>query len=165
MKRIQFPGAQRRSPAPSFRLDSAEGRVVGLADYRDRANLVLFFANGVDDETLRQVMDKFQERRSDYHAQNADVLAIVDATEERMAALNEREGASFPGLLADREGQTRRAYTHLLPEQPEGEGALFFVLDRYGAPHVAFLSDRPDDPAIQDEVLDWLLGIELECPE
>jgi len=47
----------------------------------------------------------------------------------------------------------------------EGEGALFFVLDRYGAPHVAFLSDRPDDPAIQDEFLDWLFGIELECPE
>ncbi len=165
MKRVQFPGAQRRSPAPSFRLDSAQGEPVGLADYRDRANLVLFFADGVDDETLRQVMDNFQERQDDYHAQNSDVLAIVNVTEERMSALAEAKGAQFPGLLADPDGSTRRAYAHLLPDETEGEGALFFVLDRYGAPHVAFLSDRPDDPAIQDEFLDWLFGIELECPE
>jgi len=160
MKRVQFPGAQRRTSAPSFRLDSARGEAVALADYRDRSNLVLFFADGVDDETLRRVMDNFQARRHEYQAQNARVLAIVDDRREEAPA-----DALFPAVLADPGGSTRAAYAGLLPEGMDDAAALVFVLDRYGAPHVAFLSDQPDDPAIHDEALDWLFGIELECPE
>lgn len=164
MKRVQFPGAQRRTPAPNFRLDSAAGEPVALADYRDRSNLVLFFAGGVDDETLRRAMDNFQARRFDYQAQNARVLAIVDAPRAETPAGEGAEGR-FAAVLADPGGATRATYAGLLPGEMDDGAALFFVLDRYGTPHVAFLSDRPDDPAIQDEFIDWLFGIELECPE
>ena len=164
MQRVQFPGAQRRTSAPNFRLDSARGEPVALMDYRDRSNLVLFFADGVDADTLRRVIDNFQERRFDYQAQNARVLAIVDAPRDEIPAEAAAE-ARFPALLADPGGATRATYAGLLPDTIKDQEALFFVLDRFGAPHAAFLSDRPDDPAIQDEFLDWLFGIELECPE
>jgi len=163
MKRVRFPGAQRRAPAPNFRLDSAAGEPVTLADYRDRSNLVLFFAGGVDDETLRRAMDNFYERRFDYQAQNARVLAIVDAPRDEIPA--EGPEARFAAVLADPGGSTRATYAGLLPDEIDDGAALFFVLDRYGTAHVAFLSDQPDDPAIQDEFIDWLFGIELECPE
>ncbi len=165
MKRVQFPGSQRRAPAPDFRLDSAAGKPVALVDYRDRSNLVLFFADGVDDETLRRVMDNFYARRFDYQAQNARVLAIVDAPPPEEISAGEGAEARFAAVLADPGGSTRATYAGLLPGEIDDGAALFFVLDRYGTPHVAFLSDRPDDPAIQDEFIDWLFGIELECPE
>jgi peroxiredoxin len=35
------------TPAPSFRLPSAQGPEIGLEDYRGRSNLVLWFSKGL----------------------------------------------------------------------------------------------------------------------
>jgi hypothetical protein len=60
---------------------------------------------------------------------------------------------------------TRRKYAAFLPDEP-GEGeVLYFILDRYGAPHVASTDEHPNDAALHPKFLDWLYGIELECPE
>lgn len=71
-----------------------------------------------------------------------------------------------PGLLllADPEGETRGAYTALLPDGTAGD-ALLFVLDRYGAPYAALSCPEAGELAIQQEVLEWLAFIEVQCPE
>jgi hypothetical protein len=68
-------------------------------------------------------------------------------------------------LLADPDGTTHHNYTALLPDQPESSEAMLFVLDRWGALHVAFLTREPADPVVHERLLSWLKGIEYECPE
>jgi hypothetical protein len=42
---------------------------------------------------------------------------------------------------------------------------MLFVLDRYGAPYAALTGPELDDPGLQQEVLEWLAFIEVQCPE
>ena len=165
MKQYRFAGDQRRMPAPGFRLMSGGGQAVALTDYRDRANLILFFPNGTENEALKQTLRHFQARRNDYAAHAARVVAVVDAPAQEVADLDQELEASSLTLLADPEGATRQEYAALLPDEPGTEAALFFVLDRFGAPHVAFASSEPQNSELHDNLIDWLFGIELECPE
>jgi len=90
-------------------------------------------------------------------------LVVVPTPVAELAVAETAEAYPFP-LLADPEGTTRRAYAALLPGEPD-EGAMVFVLDRYGAPYAALICPEPDDPALPREVLEWLGFIELQCPE
>jgi peroxiredoxin len=165
MKRIRLDRDRQSRPAPYFRLTAQSGEDVGLADYRDRANLVLTFFDGLAAPALQEALDAFAAREARYRAQNAEVLAIVEDPAAALASRDEGAGTAVLRVLADPEGDTRRAYAALLPAQPEPGEVMVFVLDRFGAPHVAFLSRAPADPALHEKLLSWLLGIEIECPE
>ncbi len=164
-KQYRFPGDQRGRSAPQFRLSSGQGRPVALSDYRSRQNLVLFFPDGADRQALGEALTSFAERQKEYRADEATVLAIVHASPQETSALQERLDATFPVLLADPEGTIREKYAGLLPGELTNGEALLFVLDRFGAPHAAFVSDQPAAPELHEQIQSWLLGIELECPE
>ncbi len=155
-----FPEGSRRRPAPPFRLPSSQGRLISLADYRGRSNLVLFFAHGMDCAACRRALERFAGHGADYRAQAAEVLAVLPR------AIDEGLTPPIPGLLslADPEGETHRAYAALLPDGGAGDVWLF-VLDRYGAPYAALAGPEADDPELQQEVLEWLAFIEVQCPE
>jgi len=109
------------------------------------------------------------EKQVDYEAQDAEVWAIVPDALEAVTALGRDLAAPFPRLLADADGATRRRYAALLPEPPADSDLVLFVLDRFGAPQVVFVGPQPDSTEeiaqLHNQALDWLAGIELECPE
>jgi peroxiredoxin len=164
-RQVDLDRALQNHAAPGFRLRSQRGQLVTLASYRSQANLVLLFANGLDEPPLRQALQAFAGRQTAYEAENARVLAIVQAPETRMPSTDQPATGTLTLLLVDPDGATHQSYAELLPEQPEPGEAMVFVLDRFGAPHVAFLSHEPGDPALHQQILSWLRGIELECPE
>jgi peroxiredoxin len=164
-RRVELDRSLQSHAGPGFRLRSQEGHEVSLADHRSQANLVLLFANGLEEPTLRAALRAFATRRAKYEAENATVLAIVHASATEMAPWAQRLDGRPPQLLADPDGSTHRHYAELLPEQPGPGEAIVVVLDRFGAPHIAFLSSEPADPALHERLLSWLKGIELECPE
>lgn len=165
MQRFRFSGDQRRRTAPAFRLAAAGDGTIALADFRGRSNLVIAFLQGLDAGARRQALDAFRQRQKEYRAEDAQVLALVERPPEEAPGPEQGTDGAFPLLLADPGGSTRREYAGLLPEEPQPGQALFFVLDRFGAPHVAYASSRPADPDLHQKILSWLLGIELECPE
>ena len=165
MKKFRFSGDQRRMTAPAFRLPSSHDGPVALSDYRGRANLVIVFLDGVDTGARRQAVDAFRQRQKSYRAEDAQVLAIAEGPPGEGPGPPGGPDEAFPLLLADPDGSVRRQYAALLPEEPQAGQALVFVLDRFGAPHVAYASRQPADPELHKKVLSWLLGIELECPE
>jgi len=159
MEKIRFAGDQQRLPAPGFQLTTADGQPVSLDDYRYRSNLVLLLANGVADERWRDAVDAFAARRREYEANDARVLAVTTSPRE------EAGPGAFPRVASDPDGEVRRRYAALLPRQPDPDQALVFVLDRFATPHVAFITGDPAHPALHRQIVSWLLGIELECPE
>jgi peroxiredoxin len=163
MKWYSFSEGQRRRRAPDFRLTAAGGQAVTLDDYRRQHNLVLFFTHNGDCASCEALMRGFTARRADYRAQDAQVVAIVPDTQERVRRLQAGLNLSYP-LLADSQADTQHAYMQLIPDAPGDKNAIF-VLDRYGAPYAALVGAVPDDPAVHEEILDWLGFIEVQCPE
>ena len=160
MEWYAFPEDLRRRPAPGFRLPSSQGRLISLADYRGRSNLVLFFIHGADCAACCRAVEMFAGHRADFRAQAAKVLVVSPGTTDGMPAPLDA------GLLvlADPAGEMRRAYAALLPEGGAGDVPLF-VLDRYGAPYAALACPEANAPALQREVLEWLAFSEIPCPE
>ena len=139
MEWLDFSHLQRDRPAPSFRLNSSRGGTVALSDERGRLNLVLVFLPGLDCPGCRAALQNFADRYREYQAGAAQVLVVVSGPAAQ-GALEEEAAYPFP-VLADPEGDTRRAYAALLPVPVRG------------------------DPALQDEFLDWLDFMEFQCPE
>jgi len=160
---LDFSHIQRNQPAPSFRLNSSRGGTVALSDDRGRLNLVLVFLPGLDGPGCRAALQNFADRYREYQASAAQVLVVVSGPAAQ-GALEEATAYPFP-VLADPEGEARRAYIALLPAPVGDDQPVVFILDRYRAPYVAWTGSQPDDPALQDEFLDWLDFMEFQCPE
>jgi hypothetical protein len=67
-------------------------------------------------------------------------------------------------VLADPENKVRRSYLELMPDGSQ-EGNVVFVIDRYGAPYAALAGAEAGDPAVHEEILEWLAFIGIQCPE
>ena len=161
MRWYAFPENARNRIAPPFRLLSSEGRPIALADYRGRSNLVLFFAHGLDCAPCRAALVAFAAHSADYRARAAEVLVVSPTMmDETLPATH-----VGPPVLSDPAGEVRRAYAALLPNGTGDDQVLLFVLDRYGAPYAALACPEADAPTLQQEVLEWLAFIEVQCPE
>ncbi|HBY95039.1 MAG TPA: hypothetical protein DEP84_13950, partial [Chloroflexi bacterium] len=69
-------------------------------------------------------------------------------------------------VLPDPGKAVRRRYAALLPrpERPGDAEPFIVILDRYGAPaHAA--RGALDREEIADEILNWVQGLQHECPE
>ena len=160
-----FTEDRRRSPAPSFRLPSSQGKPFSPDDQRGWANLVLFFAHDRSCQRCQAALQEFAARRIEYGAVEAKVIPILPNSAAQVAALT----YPFP-VLADLEGTARARYAELVGVDASASSArhgrvMLFVLDRYGAPYAAAVLEEPDDPELQVDLLEWLDFIEIQCPE
>jgi len=96
-------------PAPSFRLPSAQGGEVGLADYAGRRNLILFFAKGMACGFCRQKMSQLARGAPRFQALDADVVMISPTTPERGRFYAKNFPLPFP-YLCDPDYRTYEAY-------------------------------------------------------
>ncbi len=162
MRWFRFSHIQRDRPTPPFRLPSSQGEPVSPADYLGRSNLVLLFLPGLDSPGCRRALEHFAAHRQEYEEQATQILAIFSGPGAESVL---KEGRDFPfPLLADPEGDVRQAYAALLPE-PVGAEPMVFVLDRYRGPLAALVSPELENPAIHREILQWLMFVEIQCPE
>lgn len=70
-------------PAPSFRLPFAQGAEIGLADYRGRSNLILFFAKGMACGFCRQKMSQLARGYPRFKQLDTEILQIAPTTLQR----------------------------------------------------------------------------------
>lgn len=66
-------------------------------------------------------------------------------------------------MLADPENKVRCRYLELMPGGSQEN--VVFVIDRYGAPYAALAGAEAGDPAVHEEILEWLGFIGIQCPE
>ena len=113
--------------------------------------------------TCQALLRDFAARHSEYRSEDAEVVAFVPELRSTAAELQASLGLPFP-LLADSENKVRRSYLELMPDRSEVSNVVF-VIDRYGAPYAAVVGSKPGDPAVHEEILEWLGFIEIQCPE
>lgn len=155
---IQFgPPASDRS-APWFSLPSADGRVIGLEDYRQRKYLIMALAAlPPAPQALAglHALETIHEALTARHA--ADAVAVVAGDREAAKALAAHLGARLP-VLMDTDGRVSDKYAalHARVHLP-----AIFILDRYGAPRAA----GPLSALHATEAVAWIEFLECECDE
>ncbi len=166
---VMFDESDRRTPAPPFCLLSLYGQQVCLQDYHEDCNLVLYFAQGTGCQACQQVLRGLAARLPDYQAEDAKILAIFPGPVSALA--DDPALTSLPfAILSDPGQEIRRQYQELMDESlVSAEDGMLFVLDRYNAPYAALIGDglntgSPDND-VNEDVLNWLEFIGIQCPE
>lgn len=147
--------------APYFHLLSASGEPYHLDQFRGRYNLILFFGHSLQCRACYELLRQFSVLRDDYSERNAKVLSIW--SQDEASGMPTIGGIDFPIILLDDPQNTRRLYCDFIVSEDRQE-AMIFVLDRFGSPFAAAVSDE-FDVKVHDEILRWLDFIELQCPE
>lgn len=147
---------------PDFELPSAEGGRLGLWDFKQQRNMVLFFFHDGDCAACRDLLRSFVRDYPQYQEEEAEILAVTTAPPDRALALARDLSLPFP-VLSDPRGQTVQEFTYL-DEHGQAVPSVF-VLDRFGALYTQVIAERESQLPSSEEILEWLDLIEAECPE
>src|SRR5438093_13504497 len=121
---------QAGDPAPDFALPDASGRTVRLSDFRGRKAVVLYFYPKDDTPGCTKEACTFRDQYQDFQDAGAEVIGVSSDSPESHAKFAAKHRLPFT-LLADRGGETRKAYgvpatLGLLP------GRVTYVIDLGG---------------------------------
>jgi len=150
-------------PAPDFCLTSAAGETICGSVYRQRLKQVLLFPAGASAAEWAPALHAFGDHAEEYSRLEAMVLALVPAGAEAIRGIDRGLAYHYP-VLADEGGRVRQAYESLLAGDT-GTGHLVFVLDAFQAPYAAIINADPADPALFEQIEQWLAFIAVQCPE
>lgn len=105
--------------APGLRLPSATGSHIDLADYRGRANTIVWFSKGMACPFCRQKLSQLARVANRLHDLGAEVLYVTTTTQDRARLYAQRFQVPFP-YLCDPDRAARRAWgievrAHSLP--------------------------------------------------
>lgn len=128
------PGSQ----APEFSLRDQDGKLVKLADYRGRKNVVVYFYPKDDTPGCTKESCKFRDDYAAFTDAGAEVLGISSDSEASHKAFAEKYRLPF-SLLSDLGGKVRAAYgvPSALGVVP---GRVSYVIDKTGVVRHAFNS-------------------------
>lgn len=163
MKVHAFQRPEALLPAPDFCLTSAAGETICGSVYRQRLKQVLLFPAGASAAEWAPALHAFGDHAEEYSRLEAMVLALVPAGAEAIRGIDRGLAYHYP-VLADEGGRVRQAYESLLAGDT-GTGHLVFVLDAFQAPYAAIINADPADPALFEQIEQWLAFIAVQCPE
>lgn len=163
MKVHAFQRPEALLPAPDFCLTSAAGDTICGSGYRQRLKQVLLFPVGSSPAEWAPALHAFADHAEAYSRMEAVVLALVPAGAEAIRGIDRGLAYHYP-VLADEGARVRQAYESLLSGDT-GNGHMVFVLDAFQAPYAAILNADPADPALFDQIQQWLSFIAIQCPE
>lgn len=152
--------ARRGEILPGFTLPASDGSAILLESYRGRANLVVVFAGGAIDESAVTVMlEELAARTEELTSETAQVLVAVTS---RTAATPQRARCAFPVLVDD--GAHIHRSVGLIDTAGRPVPAVF-VTDRFREIYATYLPGHGSALPTAKEILDWLLFINIQCPE
>lgn len=147
--------------APDFTLVSTTSEHVRVSDYRGRLNLILVLCGKGDSDKVRSLLGQISKQYSEFTAEEAQVLAVVEGAEVQAEHLKQDQNLPFP-VLMDPQSHAHNLARVLTPGS--GASPVVLVLDRFGeVRHVC----RVEESASADTaaILDWVRFINSECPE
>jgi thioredoxin-dependent peroxiredoxin len=95
--------------APDFTLTSTTGAAVRLRDFREKAEVVLFFYPKDNSPVCTAEACAFRDSYEDFRAAGAEVLGVSADSDESHRGFADRHGLPFP-LLSDPGGALRARY-------------------------------------------------------
>jgi peroxiredoxin Q/BCP len=131
-------GLEAGAAAPDFALEDQNGRVVSLADFKGRRNVVVYFYPKDDTPGCSKEACTFRDQYADFSDAGAEVFGISSDSPASHRAFAAKHELPFT-LLSDPGGKARAAFgvpatLGLLP------GRVTYVIDKQGVIRHAFNS-------------------------
>jgi len=142
-------------PLPNFTLESIDGAVVSLLDFRDRYNVVILFFNPSRDTDL-QALSLFGMKDPEFADANAEVLAIAENPDDH--SIQHMKNMSIPFHILKDPGLTVRTSLKI------GESPSVAVLDRCGMLLMLCSKCENANETLED-IISELLTVEMQSPE
>jgi peroxiredoxin len=152
---VRGPAVARRGEIfPGFALPDIDGSSVSLESYRGRTNLVVVFAGDkMDESPVTVLLEELVARTEEFALEAAQVL---------IAVTSQRGPWTFPVLVDD----GAHIHRHVGATDAAGRPApAVFVSDRFREIFAAYLSGHGSALPGAKEILDWLVFINIQCPE
>ncbi len=140
--------------APDFSLQSDEGNLIKLSDYRDKSNVILYFYPKDMTSGCTKEACHFRDNLSQFKEFNAEVLGVSTDDVESHKAFKQKENLNFT-LLADPDKEVTKKYGVLSSYGVASR--VTFVIDKNGIIRKIF--DKVDVNENYKELLDFLKTI------
>ncbi|MGH8568885.1 MAG: redoxin domain-containing protein [Gammaproteobacteria bacterium] len=151
---------RRGETLPGFTLPGSDGASVSLESYRGRTNLVLVFAGEkLDASPLTVMLDELVARTEEFTLEAAQVLVAVTS---RPTPVPQRGRWAFPLLVDDGGRIHRRVGAADAAGRPS---PAVLVTDRFREIFATYLPGLGSTLPGAKEILDWLVFINIQCPE
>ncbi|WP_333767641.1 peroxiredoxin [Streptomyces sp. IBSBF 2435] len=140
------------SPAPGFSLPDQHGRTVALADFRERASVLLVFYPFAFTGVCTGELQELQARSAVFQSEDVQVLGVSCDSMHTQRVFSDQEGLDFP-LLSDfwPHGAAARAYGVFA----EDKGCALrgsFVIDPSGIVRWSVVNALPDARDVHEYV-------------
>jgi hypothetical protein len=144
---------------PDVALHTAAGERVALGEHARRNLVVVLRGDGGPEDSTRSLLAALAASGAQLEAEEARVVVI--GAVETAAPWTEWTGAVPPLFTTD-----VSLYARLDSTSDDGRprGAVF-VTDRFREIYAAFREGGPGWPPTVDEILRWLVFIDIQCPE
>lgn len=144
---------------PLFGLPAANrSQRIAIWDYKQRRNLVLLFVKDLNCDRCQALLHEIATRYEQYRALNAEVLAIVPESIERLQDFLSHSPIEFP-LLSDVD---RAVFDRYL----QGDVAIgIFITDQFGGLYTHYLVNQTEPLPSSADLEDWLQFIDQRCAE
>jgi peroxiredoxin len=152
--------ARRGELLPGFMLPAIDGSSVSLERFRGWANLVVVFAGDkMDESPVAVLLEELLALNERLTLEAAQVLVAVTS---QPAVGPHRARRAFPVLVDD----GGRIHRNVGATDATGRLApAVFVTDRFREIFAAYLSGRDSTMPCATEILEWLVFINIQCPE
>lgn len=145
-------------PAPSFNLPSSEGREIGLADYKGKKAVVLYFYPRADTPGCTKEACGFRDALADYDEAHVAVLGVSPDETGAVTKFGGKFHLNFP-LLADADHSVAEAYgvwqeKSMYGKKYFGVARTTFVIGTDGKVKHVFEKVKPEGH--DQQVLQWV---------
>lgn len=150
---------------PHFKLPSSKDIDIDLWDYKQRKNLVIIFYHGSGCIFCQRKLGEYARihRKAKEFRYLAEILAVSFDDSRETKKYVKKASLPFP-VLSDVKEEITEKYTYK-DEIRRSPSPSIFITDRFGTLHYQKITREADDLPDGEEVLDWLLGINMDCPE
>lgn len=159
-----FQGDLLGRPLPLLTLVDAAGAAFGLAQFRGRRQLAVFFAHAADCRTCSGYARQLAAAAPKLADGDARALVVVPGGPEDAARWIAESTDRIP-IVADHGGRWKKAVAAHVQLDADGAGALLLGLDRYLAPRIGSVAADAGGLITPLQAAEWLEFASFECAE
>jgi peroxiredoxin len=148
--------------APPFVLPNQKGRRQSLQDYLQRGPVLLAFHRGTWCPNCRRKFGELAKNSPEYVARGVQVVTVVAQASDVVRRYVEDSGVPF-NILIDESRDVLKAYGvwHRLGLDAWNIARpALFLIDRGGAIHYSFVSERQDEFPTHEDILEQIARLE-----